>query len=105
MQNPVLTEIPSHLPWFISLHVSAPSMYLHSHRVFDQHGSQLPVHLKEDFPLAVLVQVAQSQGLDVQGLPPLQLHLQQTHAGSDTSWGTESSFTLECVKEALNIDQ
>lgn len=52
-----------------------PSAYLHGHGVFNEHRSQLPVQLKEDLSLAGLVQVTQSQRLDVEGLPPLQLHL------------------------------
>lgn len=52
-----------------------PSLYLHGDCVFHQHGSQLSVQLKEHFPLAGLVQVTQSQRLDVEDLPPLQLHL------------------------------
>lgn len=51
------------------------SAYLHGHGVFNEHRSQLSVQLKEDLPLAGLVQVAQRQRLDVEGLPSLQLHL------------------------------
>lgn len=63
---------------FCSSHPSfiiVTSVYLHGNSVFNQHRSQLSVQLKEDLSLAGLVQVTQSQGLDVEGLPPLQLHL------------------------------
>ena len=69
---------PSLTPSTITVHhtpSSIFSVYLHGDGVFNQHGSQLPVHLKKDFSLAGLVQVPQCQGLNVEGLPSLQLHL------------------------------
>lgn len=52
-----------------------PLAYLHGHGVFDEHRSELSVEFKEDLSLPGLVQVTQGQRLDVEGLPPLQLHL------------------------------
>ena len=58
-------------------------MYLHGHRILDQDGPQLTVELEEHLPLASLVEISQGQRLDVEGLPPFQLHLRQTGRGDD----------------------
>lgn len=62
-------------------------MYLHGERVFHQHRSELPVELKEDLPLAGLVQVSEGKRLDVQRLSSLQLHLRwRERRGSEQDW-------------------
>lgn len=58
------------------------ALYLHGLGVFNQNGSKLPIEFKEHLPLARTVQVADSQGFDVQGLAPFQLNLEKTD-----SWG------------------
>lgn len=58
-------------------------MYLHGDCVFDKHRSQLSIELKKDLSLPGLVQVTQCQGLDVEDLPSLQLHLQYNSGTMD----------------------
>lgn len=82
------------------------ALYLHGLGVFNQNGSKLSIEFKEHLSLASTVQVAYSQGFDVQGLAPFQLNLQrrQKRAGEEVMTTGPGSHRCEESPAPLTQD-